>query len=271
MRALLQMERDLNALPPDALNVHSSEQSLALAEAELQQLSHELITVLSGARAPMAVAEAIADMLLQRRGFDVLPSFDEAMTHEALLLSHALNRRQAAQIVLVLVACALASDLELQGTVIEFGGEHFLQLSNEREYALLDFSDQGAVIAPAHVTAYFDQRQVLLEKGDDDSPQLLRHEFPGDLISYYHALRAVWLRLKADEHALCVSRPILELVPERAEEWALRGSLYERAGQLYAAQSDYLRYLQVAPPNHDSQRMVRERARLIAQQLARLN
>jgi regulator of sirC expression with transglutaminase-like and TPR domain len=234
--------------------------------AELSRWAETIDSRLGGARAPVALAEALAAYLFNELGFrpNREAYYQPANSH----LSQVVERRLGIPISLSLLYMGIGHRLKTPMAGIGFPGHFLLRIGDERKGILADPFGLGRVLDRASTEALLHQ---YCGTGATLSPSHLQPlSVRGTLARMQRNLKLIYLRENNFQAALDATDRIVFLLPEDPEEHRDRGLLYERLECFGAAQKDYETYIGLAPTNEDVP-LIRERLVNVGARAARVN
>lgn len=208
---------------------------------------------LGGARAPLALAEAIGELLFEELGFR--GNKDAYYQPENSHLTHVLQRRLGIPISLSMLYLGLGHHLRAAVHGIGFPGHFLVRIGSENNGVLCDPFSAGRVLdrdaALKLLRQHFPQAQL--------EPSHLQPLTPrATLARVQRNLKRIYLHENDFAAALSASDRIVYLQPHDADERRDRGMLFERLECFDAARRDYESYLEMRD-NGDDLATIRER------------
>jgi regulator of sirC expression with transglutaminase-like and TPR domain len=235
----------------------------------LQQVDHwsQLIDRrLGGARAPVAVAEAIAELLFSELGFR--PNREAYYQPQNSHMSQVVDRRLGIPISLSLLYLGIGFRLHAPMVGIGFPGHFLLRIGDERRGILADPFGQGRVLDRASAEALL--RQYYGQAAQLSPSHLQPLSTRGTLARMQRNLKLIYLRENNFQAALDATDRIVFLQPDEADERRDRGLLFERLECFGAAAKDYEAYLDLKA-NGDDAAAIRERLMNVSKRAAMFN
>lgn len=247
-------EEDLHEMPIQAL--------LDDIAAWAKQIDEKL----GGARAPLAVAEHIAEHLFTTLGFR--PNAEFLNDPRNAYLSHTIDRREGIPLTLSLVYLGICRELRVPAAGIGFPGHFLVQIGLGDGAVLVDPFGNGRTLSGKDVLALL--QKVLgadaVLKPEHLAPSPLRTI----LMRHHRNMKQSFIHRREYPAALRVSERLVWLVPEDTDERRDRGMLYEQLGCFVAAKHDYAWYLNHAPQAQDAT-FIRDRLVGVVQRVAHMH
>ncbi len=218
---------------------------------------------LGGARAPVAVAEAIAELLFSELGFR--PNREAYYQPQNSHISQVVDRRLGIPISLSLLYLGIGSRLRAPMAGIGFPGHFLLRIGDERRGILTDPFGQGRVLDRASAEALL--RQYYGQAAQLSPSHLQPLSTRGTLARMQRNLKLIYLRENNFQAALEATDRIVFLQPDDPDERRDRGLLFERLECFTAAARDYEAYLEQRGGGDDAAQ-IRERLMNVSQRAA---
>jgi regulator of sirC expression with transglutaminase-like and TPR domain len=221
---------------------------------------------LGGARAPVAVAEAIAELLFSELGFR--PNREAYYQPQNSHISQVVDRRLGIPISLSLLYLGIGTRLRAPMVGIGFPGHFLLRIGDERKGILADPFGQGRVLDRESAEALL--RQYYGKAAQLSASHLQPLSTRGTLARMQRNLKLIYLRENNFQAALDATDRIVFLQPEDPDERRDRGLLFERLECFAAATRDYEFYLELKSNSEDAA-VIRERLMNVSRRAALVN
>jgi regulator of sirC expression with transglutaminase-like and TPR domain len=203
---------------------------------------------LGGARAPMALAEAIADLLFVELGFR--PNRENYYQPQNSYMSDVVERRLGIPISLSLLYLGIGVRLGVEMAGIGFPGHFLLRIGDEKRGVLADPFGEGRVLDKAAAEALL--RQFRGSDAKLEPSHLAALSPRSTLARMQRNLKLIYLREESWQLALDATDRVIFLEPEIADEYRDRGLIYERLECFSAASKDFQTYLNARPDAEDA-------------------